>query len=189
MCERSRLKSITKCIDNAGGNAAGMVITLDIASKSVITSIPEPGAGSSIITDNIVMVEDTRTAAEVSASSPADPIPGVFSEFEFSEIGLAYSGAEEGEAEDGNLVHTVTGIITKMNPLKSYILEGTRGGLEHIVRFIDRNGNKWLIGDNNEGAKITVVPQTNDRNGYTLTITWRSSRLLYAYTGAIALQA
>lgn len=181
---KTRLKSIKNCADNAGGNANGLVKVLKVAFKGHVDQVPGPAAGTSLIESDIVMKPDVREQAEI-AAAPETPVPGVFYDIDLSEIGLTYTAEEEGEGEDGNIVHTITGLVPKMSPEKNYILDGMRGGAEHIVQWTDRNRTPWLMGDDYEGATCTVVPQTNDRNGYTLTIRWRTARLLYSYTGAI----
>jgi hypothetical protein len=187
MCQRGRVEKIKKCVDNAGGNASGLIPTIDVAAKTDVSSIPGPAAGTYTIDTDIAMVSDTRTAAEVTAGDPATPVPGTFHEWDFSEVGFNYTAPREGEDEDGNRLHTLTGAIPKMSALKDKILDATAGGVEHIIRFKDRNGLVKIMGDNNEGCKIVFEPSTDGRNLYNLIITWKKSRLLYEYTGAIAL--
>ena len=182
---KTRIRKIKKCADNAGGNASGIVTTLKVAFKGHVDQVPAPAADTSVVSADIVMVTDTRTQAEIDAA-PTELEPGLFYDIDLSEIGLTYTTEEEGEAEDGNIVHVLTGIIPKMSAEKNYILDGMRGGVEHIVVFTDRNRIPWLMGDDYEGATVTVTPQTNDRNGYNITVRWRTARLLYSYTGALA---
>ena len=181
---KTRIAQIKRCQDNAGGNANGLVTTLKVAFKGHVDTVPAPDAGTSEITADIVMVTDTRDQDAIDAA-PTEAVPGVFYDIDLSEVGLTYTAEEEGEAEDGNIVHTLTGVLPKMSYEKNYILDGMRGGAEHIIQFTDRNEKSWLMGDNFRGATITIVPQTNDRNGYAITARWRTARLLYGYTGAI----
>lgn len=187
-CQRSKLANIKKSCET-GGNASGIVTELFIAPKEEVETIAAMDADTGVIATDIVMVTDTRTAAEVTAGDPADPIPGTFRQVDLSEVDLAYTAEEEGEAEDGNVRHTLSGFLPKMTPLKNISLESLRGGREVITKFTDRNRYPWLMGDTNEGAKCVITPTTSPRNGYNISITWVTAALLPSYTGAISLEA
>jgi hypothetical protein len=74
--------------------------------------------------------------------------------------------------------------MNKLEDAKSYILDQAHGG-EYIVLAPDRNGQLRIIGDLEEGCTIRTKEQTNDKNGYDLTIEWESVHLPYYYTGTI----
>ena len=181
----TNLADIKLCVDSAGGNASGVVKTLKVAFKPHVTSIPDPDAGTHLVSGDIVMSTDTRTAAEILADDPTGLQPGVFYDIDLREEGLQYTAEADGNEEDGNMVHTLSGRIPKMSALKNHILDGMRGGNEHILVFTDRNRFTQLMGDTYEGVTVSVVP-TTDGNGYNVTFTWRSARLMYGYTGAVA---
>ena len=182
MCN-TNLADIKLCVDNAGGNASGLVKTLKVAFLGHVTSIPDPDADTHIVSGDIVMAADTRTQTEIDAA-PTEVEPGVFYDIDLREEGLQYTAEADGDAADGNMVHTITGRIPKMSAIKNHILDGMRGGVEHLVVFTDRNRFTQLMGDTFEGVTVQVIP-TTDGNGYNVTFTWRSARLLYAYTGAV----
>lgn len=187
-CVRSKLANIKKSCDT-GGNASGIVTELYVSPKEEVDSIPAMDPATGTIATDIVMALDTRTAAEVAASDPATAIPGTFRQIDLSEVDLAYTAEEEGEAEDGNIRHALNGFLAKMTPLKNISLESLRGGREVIVKFTDRNRYPWLMGDTNEGAKCVITPTTSPRNGYNLSITWVTAALLPSYPGAISVEA
>lgn len=165
------LGTIQKACNDAAGNASGLKTKVYVACMDHITAIPAATAG--VIATDITMSLDT---GEGSA--------GLFYEWEFSKINASYTFEPEGEAEDGFGTHVLSFFIPKMSAAKNVILNGVRGGAEHAIVFRDGNGTPFLMGDNDEGATIEVVPSTNDRNGYTITCRYRAAKLLPEYTGA-----
>lgn len=166
------LGNIQKACDDAAGNASGLKTKVYIACAEHVDSIPAAVDGA--IATDIVMELDTGEGSS-----------GLFYEWAISKVGQSYTFEPEGEEEDGFGTHVLTFFIPKMTAEKSNILNGTRGGAEHQVIFRDGNALPWLMGDNDEGATISVVPSTNDRNGYTVTVRYRAAKLLPTYTGAI----
>lgn len=166
------LASIQKACSDAAGNASGIKTKISIACVDHVESIPAAVAG--VITGPIVMKLDTGSAQ-----------PGLFYEWGVSKTGGTYTFEPEGEEEDGFGTHVLTFFIPKMSAAKNVVLNGVRGGAEHIVIFQDGNAVPFIMGDMNEGATVAVVPSTNDRNGYTCTVRYRGAKLLDTYTGAI----
>ena len=168
------LANIKKSCSDAAGNASGLKTTVYIAAVSHVDSIPAAVNGE--IATDIVMEPDAGGVG----------VAGLFYEWDISKVGQSYTFEPEGEEEDGFGTHVLAFFIPKMTAEKSNILNGSRGGCEHHVIFRDGNALPWLMGDNAEGATVSVVPSTNDRNGYTVTCRYRAAKLLPTYTGAIA---
>jgi hypothetical protein len=187
-CVRSKLANIKKSCET-GGNSAGIVTELFVAPKEEVETIPAIDAATGLIDGEIVMVDDTRTAAEVTAGEPAEAVPGTFRQIDLSEVELGYTTEEVGEAEDGNINHIITGFLPKMSPAKNVILESLRGGRECIVKFTDRNRYPWLIGDTDEGMTFVITPTSSPRNGYSIRGTAVGAKLLPSYTGALSVEA
>ncbi|MEL6140768.1 MAG: hypothetical protein AAFU67_04040 [Bacteroidota bacterium] len=187
MACRPNIDNIRKSCDK-GGNAAGVRGTVRLAFVEDIQSIPDPDVNTYVISSDIVMVPDTRPIAE---QGTGDPVPGTFNEWECSEIGSNYSFTEEGEAEDGFGVHTLTMFLPRMSAAKNKILDEARGGKEFVTSHNDRNEIPWLMGNLNGGATVVATPGTdiNGRNGYNVVISWRAAQLLYRYNGAFSIEA
>jgi hypothetical protein len=160
-----------------GGNASGLRTKIQVACVDQVDTIPAAEADSMIVSDDITMVADI-----------GDTTPGLFYEFNISKNNSSYTAENQGDEENPDYLHTLTFNILKMTPAKQHVLNGL-GGAEIICTFKDRNDYQWLMGQLDEGATMSVVPNTNDINGYTCTITWRSPRLLYNYTGALSIAA
>lgn len=176
---QTNLADIKLCTDSAGGNASGIVKTLKVAFLGHVATIPAATAG--VISGDITMIADTRPIADQGTGTAT---PGLFYDIDCREEGLLYTTEEDGDAADGNMIHTITGRIPKMSAAKNHILDSLRGGNEHLVIFTDRNRFTQLMGDSFEGATFSVLP-TTDGNGYNITIRWRAARFLYGYTGAV----
>lgn len=155
-----------------GGNSNGLRTTIYVACTEHISAIA--AATNHVISTDITMVADTGSGS-----------PGVFYEWAISKVGASYTAEPQGEAEDGDYLHTLSVFIRKMDATKQHILNSVIGG-EYVVGFTDRNDLTWLLGNLTEGAQIAINPATNDRNGYTLTITWNGPQLLYNYTGTFS---
>lgn len=166
------LDHIAKACNDADGNASGLKPEFFVACHDQVETIPAAAAG--VISTDIGLVADT-----------GDGTAGQFYKIGASKVGGAYSFEPQGEAEDGFGNHLINAFLAKMTAAKNVILGGMRGGAEFIVLFKDGNGKVWLMGDLSEGVTFNVVPGTNDRNGYQLTGTYPSAKLLYEYTGAI----
>jgi hypothetical protein len=160
-----------------GGNAAGLRTKLYVACVDQVDTIPAADVDTFTISTDITMVADI-----------GDTTPGLFYEINISKNNGTYTAENQGDDENPDYLHTLTFNVLKMTAGKNYILNGMAGG-EHIVVWKDRNDTQWLMGNLDEGATVQVTPNTADFNGYTLTITWRSSDLLYNYTGALSVAA
>lgn len=159
--------SIADIEKTCGGNAPGLKTTIYIGFKGHVASIPSPGAGTHIISGDIMMEEDRGMYA-----------------WSISKGGNSYESNPEGEDESVENEITIKAFINKLEADKTYILNDVHGG-EFILLVPDRNGKMRLIGDLEEGATVRVKEQTNDKNGYDLTISWPTNHLPYYYEGDI----
>jgi len=160
-----------------GGNASGLRTKLYVACIDQVDTIPAPTADTFSIDTDITMVADI-----------GDTTPGLFYELNISKNNASYSVEAQGDDENPDYLHTLTVNILKQDAAKNRILSGMAGG-EYIAVFKDRNDIQWLMGTLDEGSVVQVAVNNADLNAYTLTITWRGSRLLYAYTGALSVAA
>lgn len=158
-----------------GGNAAGVRTKVYVACLDQVDTIPAATAG--IISTDITMVADI-----------GDGNPGVFYEINISKLNSNYNVEELGDEENPDYRHTLTFTILKMTPGKNVVLNSLDGG-EVIGMFDDRNDYRWMMGDLKEGATFRALPQTGDVNGYVCTLSWRSAKRLYNYTGALSVAA
>lgn len=149
---------------HCGGNSPGIATTVYVACKDDITSI---GAA----TANVVST-----------------ITGDFFSWSISKFDQSYTGEAEGDDDSLSFNHTLSVFIPRMSPAKTDTLNSILGG-EMIVIFTDRNGETYILGDLDEGASIRSTPQTNDKNGYVVTISWTTNRMLYNYTGSISVES
>lgn len=149
---------------HCGGNSPGLATTIYVACKDDITSIGEA-------TNNVVST-----------------ITGDFFSWSISKFDQSYTGEPEGDDDSLSFNHEVSVFIPRMNPAKTDVLNSILGG-EMIVIFTDRNGETYILGDLDEGATIRSAPQTNDKNGYVVTISWTTNRMLYNYDGTISEEA
>lgn len=158
-----------------GGNAAGVRTRLDFALVSHVESIA--AATDHVISGNITLKADIGDAS-----------PGVANYLIASAVGGSYTAEPQGEAEDGDYLHTLTLVVPKMTPAKQKVMNAA-SGKQVVASFTDRNDYTWLIGNLKEGATMAIRPASNDRNGYTITLTWRAGQLLYNFTGSFAAAA
>jgi hypothetical protein len=159
--------SIAEIEKTCGGNAPGLKTTIYIGWKNYVANIPAPNNGTLIITEDIEMEEDRGMYA-----------------WEISKGGNNYESNPEGEDENVENEVVIKAFMNKLEEEKSYIMNAVHGG-EYILLIPDKNGKMRLIGDLEEGCTIRVKEQTNDKNGYDLTITWPTNHLPYYYDGAI----
>lgn len=180
MACRPNLLNIRKACDIAG-NANGVRGIVSLAYVGDVASIPAPTADTYNVDTDIVMLADAGGVG----------IPGVFYEWEFSEIGSNYNFEQEGEDEDGYGTHILTMFLQRMTSAKNLVLDEAKGGKEFVVVFTDRNEVPWLIGNERFGATLTATPGTdvNGRNGYNVVIRFRSARNLYRYNGVLNVAA
>lgn len=106
----------------------------------------------------------------------------VFYAWNFSKEESSFESIQD---ENGMWQTTVKIFIEKLASATSNILNGMNGD-NYIAIPVDRNGNKRLVGDINNGCTVRVKEQTTPKNGYEVTITWSSPQSPYFYTGAIA---
>lgn len=159
-----------------GGAAPGLATSLKVICIDNVVSIPEKhiyvdGDTKELaytITDDIVLEPDT-----------------VWNCWNFSKKDNSYVAEPIGEDGDEGWTITVQMFVKKLDPLKTRIFNGTAGG-EFLVVTTDKCANQRLLGDKEcGGASISVREQTNDKNGYVVTITWTTSYLPCWYQGAI----
>lgn len=106
----------------------------------------------------------------------------VFYAWNFSKEESSYESTQD---ENGMWQTTAKIFIEQMASGKSHILNGMNGD-NYIAIVVDKNGNKRLVGDPNNGCTVRVKEQTTPKNGYEVTISWSSAVSPYFYTGAIA---
>ena len=160
-----------------GGNAPGLKTTIWIAGKVEITAIPAADVDTSVVsTDFTMRVED--------AVGPPVVAAGVFKTIAISKINGSWKVEPVGEGENISYKVTIEAFVNKISSAASYSLNATTGG-EFIVLAQDKNGEKRIVGDLDEGASIKVGEQTNDANGYPITIEWDTPNLPLFYEGTI----
>lgn len=154
---------------HCGENAKGLKRRVYVACVDHITSIPAPTSGVLVDTD-IVMADNGGT-------------PYTFTTFNIGKTNQAFEAEPAGDADGTTLEYRPTFFIPKMDAAKSGILNGTMNG-EYILIMEDKNGERYILGDLEDGAVIKVKPQT-DPNGYLISVEWDSAHLAYHYTGVI----
>lgn len=150
-----------------GVNAPGLDRILHITCEDQVLDIPAAGAGTHTISDDIDM---TVTPA------------GVFYPWGFSKEDMSFTSTRD---ENGEWATEVKVFMLQLESEKTYVLNGMTGD-NQIVIIKDRNGKQRLIGAPGNGCSVNVKEQTNPKNGYEVTITWKSAHAPYFYTGAIA---
>lgn len=160
-----------------GGNKPGLKKRFHITCVDEITAIPAPGEDTHVISDDINMRD-----AEV---GPPEVTAGVFRVWNISMRDASYTAEPQGDDENGSWLVTVKAFINKLDEATTYVLNGVNGG-DYVALVPDGNGKIRVIGELDNGCTVKTKEQTNDKNGYELTITWETSHLPYFYTGAIA---
>lgn len=178
---KTRPKDILLCAGD--GNASGIVPEIQLIPIDHVVSIPDPDADTYVISGDFVLEADTRTAAEIAAGDPVDPIPAVFTRFQFKETGANYTTSTIGDEEDNYVEHQVVFKIPKRSAEKSQSLDQIKGR-EFLVLFTDRNRYQSVFGDTKEGMRFTILP-TTDGNGYEVTGKYKAAREPYEYRGAV----
>lgn len=112
----------------------------------------------------------------------------VLAEWEVSIVDPNFTGTPEGDADGLSIPVTANLFIPKMTAEKSATINASLGA-QVIAILIDRNGNKWILGEKGNGATLTAGVQTGDKNGYPITIVWDGGRLPYSFGGALPLAA
>jgi hypothetical protein len=146
---------------HCGGNSPGIATTIYLQCKDDITAIGEA-------TNNVVST-----------------LTGDFFSWSISKFEQSYVGEPEGDDDSLSFNHTLTVFVPRMTPAKTAVLNSILGG-EMIAVFTDRNGETYILGDLDEGATVRSSPQTNEKNGYVVTISWQTNRMLYNYDGSIS---
>jgi hypothetical protein len=148
------------------GNAAGVGNTIWYAKRDEVTAIPEATAG--VITGAFTM-----------ATTPA---AGTFNIMDLSPIAnkKVFEEVPAGDVDSPSWTPTITGFHPKVEGAKNAVLTSL-AGCEYIVVVQDKNKRRWLVGDKDAGATITVKPTINEgSNGYEITITLEgASHLAY----------
>lgn len=155
-------------------NAPGLKKLLSIACLDEVTSIPDPVADSHKITANIVM----RAAVSGSPGVAA----GKFHRWYFAAEDASYSCTKD----DNGLYKTELKLfVEKLTDGKSYTFSGISGD-NYLVLFEDLNAEGMrLVGDEENGVRVSVKEQTNPKNGYEVTITHSGRTIPYWYTGTV----
>lgn len=160
------------------GNKPGLKQKFWLTCVDQVNTIPAPAANTHEITANITM--------RAAAVGPPLVAAGKFFEFDISKFESGLEADPQGDSENQSWLVTASVFINRQDKTKAYILNGMSGG-EFIAVFPDGNGEKHLIGELDNGCNVTVKAQTNDKNGYLLTITWETNRLPYFYNGTLVL--
>lgn len=157
-----------------GFNSPGLDRMLSITCEDQITSIPAPASGKHEISSNMVM--------RALVAGPPEIPAGKFSKWHFSKEDMEFTSTRD---ENGEWTTQVKIFILKLEEDKSHVLNGmTSDNFVAVVK--DRNGQPRLIGALGNGCDISVVERTNPKNGYEVTINWKSAHSPYFYTGTIA---
>lgn len=105
----------------------------------------------------------------------------LFYDWFFSKEESSYTSEQD---ENGMWNTEVKIFIEKLQATTTNVMVGMSGD-NYIAIVVDRNGNKRLVGDINNGCTVRVKEQTTPKNGYEVTITWSSPIAPYYYTGLI----
>lgn len=112
----------------------------------------------------------------------------VLAEWEVSIVDPNFTGTPEGDADGLSIPVNVNLFIPKMTALKTATINASLGA-NVVAIVIDKNGNKWVIGEKGNGAVLVAGAQTGDKNGYPVTLTWDAGRLPWSYGGVLPLAA
>ena len=155
-----------------GVNAPGLDRVLSITCEDQIVTIPD-GDDEHTIVDDIVM----RSAVV----GPPAVTAGVFYKWYFEKEDMSYNSTRD---ENGEWTTEIKVFMKQLKGAKTEVLNGMTGD-NNIVIIKDRNGEQRLIGKIGDGCTVGVKEQTNPKNGYEVTITWKSANAPFFYTGAI----
>lgn len=156
-----------------GVNAPGLDRVLHITCEDQVDTIPAATADTHLIEDDIEM--------RASAVGPPAVTAGVFYPWYFSKEDMSYESTRD---ENGEWTTVVKIFMLQLAAEKTYVLNGMTGD-NGICIVKDRNGQQRLIGGLGNGCNIGVKEQTNPKNGYEVTINWKSAHAPYYYTGAV----
>lgn len=156
-----------------GVNAPGLDRTLFITCEDQIESIPDPEVDTHVIETDIDMRD--------SAVGPPAVAAGVFYTWPFAKEDMSFVSEPD---DNGEWNTDVKIFIPRLKAEKTYVFNGMTGD-NNVVIVKDRNGEQRLVGALNNGCKVKVKEQTNPKNGYEVSINWKSAHAPYYYTGAI----
>lgn len=156
-----------------GVNAPGLDRVLHMTCEDQVDAIPDLDTGTHTIS------EDMEMRAAVVGPPAVDA--GVFYPWYFSKEDMSYTSTRD---ENGEWTTEVKIFMLQLNSEKTFVLNGMTGD-NGIAIVKDRNGQPRLIGAIGNGCSISVKEQTNPKNGYEVTINWKSAHAPYYYTGAI----
>jgi len=124
-------------------------------------------------------------ATDITMVAAAAPLPaGAFHEWKLAKVAGKNSYKEEkvGDEDGGIKTHTYVCIMNKVTAAR---LEATQGGCEQIIIFHDNNGQKWLMGEKDNGCSMIRGAEIGATNTITVTFVWRSGKNIIEYTGVI----
>jgi len=156
-----------------GFNAPGLDRMLSLTCEDQITTVPAADDGTHTISDDITM--------RASAVGPPAVTAGVFYKWHFSKEDMSFESTRDA---NGEWTTSVKIFVLKLEDAKSFVLNGMTGD-NFICIVKDRNGQQRLLGALGNGCDVSVKEQTNPKNGYEVTINWKSAYSPYFYTGAI----
>ena len=159
----TNLATITR--ECGSGVRPGIATRLYVACKDEVTAIP--AAADHEITTAFTMDTDK-----------------FFRTWDISQMDSSYICEPQGDMDARFYKSTVSFFIPAIAAAKSFILNGITNG-EFLVLVADAKGQKRLLGDLTRGAFISFQEQTNDKNGYVITIEWESNIMPYYYTSTI----
>jgi hypothetical protein len=149
------------------GIRPGLKTTVYVACKDDVATIPADNGTSHTVASNITMAS-TKT----------------FKVWDISQLDSSFVCEPQGDMDSRYFKSTVQIFIPAMSAAKSAVLSGITNG-EYVVIVADAKGQRRLLGDLLRGAYITTQEQTNDKNGYVVTIEWESNETPFFYTGTI----
>lgn len=152
----------------------GLKARLFVAAMDDVLTIPTPNTG----TPNVVDALFTFVPA-----SPTDPA-GQFYVWATSKADGSWKCTPEGDDDNPVWKTEVKTFIYGIDADKSLQANETNGH-EFIVIVPDNNGKNRIVGEVGRGCSIKMGEQTNDKNGYEVTITWESGYNPYFYTAAL----
>lgn len=150
------------------GNAPGLKQKIYIEKQSNIEAIPATDADSHIIS-GVITMKDTNT----------------FHVFDISKYEQEFKVTTEGDEDSNTKKAELKFFISKIDAVKSRILDTNSNGCPLIVIPTDKNGQRRLMGDLEDGAYMKIEETATPKNGYNVTITSEANHVPYFLTGAI----
>ena len=149
------------------GIRPGLATTVYVVCKDEIDTIPADNGTSHTISDDITLATGKQ-----------------FFAWDISQLNSSYICEPQGHVDARYYKTTIQFFIPALAPAKTFILGGITNG-EFICLVSDAKSQVRLIGDTARGAYISAQEQTNDKNGYVVTIEWESNEPPFYYTGTI----